>query len=144
MEPIMSNVTTLQRQTKYCTLIVHTLRILGHATNAELLKTLQKSFPELSATTVHRATARLASRGLIGIAPSDKNGSMQYDANVKSHDHFQCNSCGVLKDADVKNKVIPILESSIGDCSISGQLTINGVCQKCLVKLGGKYENNYL
>ncbi len=130
----INTATIPQRQTKYCTQIVQTLRKLGHATNAELLKALRKSFPELSATTVHRATARLASRGTISIAPADKDGSMQYDINTKPHDHFQCLSCGLLKDANVKDEIIPILESSIGDCSVSGQLTINGTCKKCMDK----------
>ncbi|MCX6728962.1 MAG: transcriptional repressor [Candidatus Saccharibacteria bacterium] len=124
--------TTSQRQTKYCEQIVQTLKLRGHATNAELLSSLRKSFPDLSATTVHRATTRLASRGTIAIAPSNKDGSMQYDANTTPHDHFQCTNCGLLKDANIKEKITPILESSIFDCSISGQLTINGTCKKCM------------
>lgn len=134
----MHTTLTAQRQTKYCNEIVRNLKLVGHATNAELLNILRKTFPELSATTVHRATARLASRGVIGIAPQDKDGSMQYDSNIKPHDHFQCNSCGVLKDADVKDKIAPILESSVDECSISGQLTISGICNKCLENIGGK------
>jgi hypothetical protein len=45
-----------QRQTKYCQAIENVLAECGHATNAELLIELQKSFPDVSATTVHRAT----------------------------------------------------------------------------------------
>jgi len=127
---------TKSRQTKYCQTIECQLCTLGHATNAELLISLRKSFPHLSATTVHRATTRLASRGIIAIAPSKQDGSMQYDANTKPHDHFQCSVCGLLKDADVKDKIIPILESSIDGCNISGQLTINGTCKKCLINKG--------
>lgn len=122
---------TLQRQTKYCNAIERAITIAGHATNAELLATLRKTFPDLSATTVHRATARLAERRVIAIAPSTRDGSMLYDANTAPHDHFQCSSCGILRDTNVKDKVIPILESSIGDCTISGQLTITGTCKQC-------------
>lgn len=120
------------RQTKYCQAIELEIAKLGHATNSELLQVLRKVYPDLSATTVHRATARLASRGTIGIAPSRNDGSMCYDANTTPHDHFQCLLCGILRDTDVKDKVIPILEESIGDCSISGQLTISGICKKCM------------
>ena len=128
----MNHTATAQRQTKYCQAIEIEIVKLGHATNAELLQVLRKTYPDLSATTVHRATARLASRGVIGIAPSCHDGSMCYDANTTPHDHFQCLSCGVLRDTDVKDKVIPILEESIGDCRISGQLTISGMCKNCM------------
>ena len=131
----MNTATISQRQTKYCQAIENTIKDFGHASNAELLSSLRKIFPNLSATTVHRATARLASRGTIAIAPSANDGSMRYDANTTSHDHFQCSSCDLLRDTDVKNKVIPILEASISDCSISGQLTISGICKRCMNEL---------
>ena len=119
------------RQTKYCEAIEHALKIKGHATNSELIALLRETFPEVSATTVHRATARLASRGKISIAPSAIDGSMRYDANVQPHDHFLCNMCGVLRDTDIKQQVVPILEQSIGDCSISGRITVSGKCKNC-------------
>ena len=125
------------RQTKYCNAIKRILLTKGHFTNNELLIELRKSFPELSATTVHRATARLASRGEIGIAPTTKDGSMRYDPNIKPHDHFLCNTCDTLRDTDVKDKITPVLESSIGDCQISGRLTISGTCKNC-IKLNRK------
>jgi len=128
----MSNILVSQRHSKYCQAIEQTLSKLGHATNAELLNTLRESFPDLSATTVHRATTRLASRGTIALAPSAQDGSMRYDANTTPHDHFKCSFCSLLRDTDVKDKVIPILEASIGDCSISGQLTISGTCKQCM------------
>lgn len=128
---------TKSRQTKYCNAIKGALVAMGHATNSELLTELRIIFPELSATTVHRATARLSARGEIGMAPTDKNGSMRYDVNIKPHDHFLCTNCGILRDTDVKKQIIPILESSIGDCQISGRLTISGICKEC-IKLTGK------
>jgi len=139
----MNTETILQRQTKYCNAIKDQLRPLGHATNAELLLVLRNSFPKLSATTVHRATARLASRGLILIAPPDCHNSIRYDSNIIPHDHFQCSSCGSLKDADIRDKIIPIIEGSINGCKISGRLIINGTCKKC-TKKGESNENNSL
>ena len=122
---------TVQRQTKYCLAIKNQLKTVGHATNAELLVLLRESYPGLSATTVHRATARLAERGSISLAPPASDGSMRYDANISQHDHFQCSSCGILKDTYIRDKIIPILEASIDGCNISGPLIINGVCKKC-------------
>lgn len=127
----MNTTTTAQRQTKYCKAIEVMLTSMGHATNNELLMELRKTYPDLSATTVHRATARLALRGTIATAPSSSDGSMRYDANTLPHDHFLCTNCGMLRDTDIKDKVVPILESSIGDCHISGRLTISGVCKQC-------------
>ena len=131
----MSNTVIAQRQTKYCQAIERTLDSLGHATNTDLLTELRKVYPDVSATTVHRATARLASRGTISLAPPSIDGSMRYDSNTMPHDHFQCVSCGTLRDTDVKDRVVPILESSIGDCYISGRLTISGICKQCKEKI---------
>lgn len=127
----MNNVATAQRQTKYCQSIETLLALMGHATNTELLVELHKTYPNLSATTVHRATVRLATRGLIAVAPPSRDGSIRYDTNVIPHDHFVCTSCGMLRDTDVKDKVAPILESSMDDCHISGRLTISGLCKHC-------------
>lgn len=130
----MDNVVTAQRQTKYHQAIEALLASMGHATNTELLMELHKTYPDLSATTVHRATARLATRGSITVAPSSRDGSIRYDTNVTPHDHFICTSCGILRDTDVKDKVVPILESSMDDCHISGRLTISGLCKNCKEK----------
>jgi len=132
----------LQRQTKYCHSIKNQLATLGHATNTELLLLLRDTFPKLSATTVHRATARMASRGIISIAPPDFRNSTRYDSNIIPHDHFQCLSCGLLKDADIRDEIIPIIEGSINGCKISGRLIINGTCKKCTE--GENNENNGL
>ena len=128
----MNNVAIItHRQTKYCEAIEALLATMGHATNTELLVEMCKIYPNLSATTVHRATARLATRGAITLAPPTRDGSIRYDTNVIPHDHFVCVSCGMLRDTDVKDKVIPVLESSMGDCHISGRLTISGLCKQC-------------
>lgn len=111
--------------------IVAQLKILGHATNAELLASLQQSFPTLSATTVHRATARLAQRGDIAIAPPNTAGAMRYDAQTTPHDHFVCTGCGRLRDVDIAHHVKPLLEAAIQGCTPSGRLTISGLCKLC-------------
>ena len=120
-----------QRQTKYCDAIERSLKKLGHATNLQLLQSLRESYPEVSATTVHRATGRLARRGAIGIAPAACDGSMRYDFNTQPHDHFLCSKCGQIRDADVVEQVRPILELSIDGCAIEGRLTISGKCMNC-------------
>lgn len=126
-----TSIATMQRQTKYCRSIELALKQLGHATNAELLAILRERYPDVSATTVHRATTRLAERGAIGTAPPSVNGCMRYDANTSPHDHFLCNQCGQLRDTDIKDEVKPILEKAVKGCSVSGRLTISGTCMNC-------------
>lgn len=119
------------RQTKYCAHIEEIIGQMGHASNVQILRELRRTYPKVSATTVHRATARLAGRGKIGVAPKDKNGAMRYDANTKPHDHFLCIRCGILKDVDIADQITPLLKQAISDCGISGRITISGTCKIC-------------
>lgn len=130
--------TALPRQTKYCSAIKDTLDQMGHASNAELLQRLQREFPNLSATTVHRATARLAERGEISLAPPDTQGAMRYDTTLTPHDHFACKSCNRLRDTNIVDTVRPLLEKQLDGCHISGRLVIYGTCHACTTKGGGK------
>ncbi|PID32294.1 hypothetical protein CR970_01295 [Candidatus Saccharibacteria bacterium] len=121
------------RTSKYIVAIRRLMDERGHATNAELLTALQQEFPGLSATTVHRVTARLAQRGDLQLAPSGPDNALRYDANTSPHDHFMCQCCGKLRDVDLSTMVRPQIERAIGSsCSISGPLTVSGVCQKCV------------
>jgi Fur family transcriptional regulator, peroxide stress response regulator len=122
------------RQSKYCQEIMRVMQRLGHATNAELHTSLKQKYPELSATTVHRATARLSERGNLHIAPPANDGSVRYDANIKPHDHFMCAKCGLVQDIDIKESVMPMLENSIKECCLTGRLVIGGICKDCSTK----------
>lgn len=130
----MSLSTTLlsaSRETKYCEAIRQAVKYIGHATNAQILIVLRKKYPNISATTIHRATARLASRQQLAIAPADTQGAMRYEINLKPHDHFMCLSCGRLRDVDIMDEVIPIMKTRIDGCQISGRIVINGLCRFC-------------
>mgnify|MGYP006297941729 CR=1 FL=1 len=132
-EAIMNTVVNV-RQTKYCTDIEEILRSTGHASNYELLRELRKKYPTLSATTVHRATARLSERGQIASAPPEKNGSMRYDTNTLPHDHFVCQTCERIRDIDIAENVIPMVNSALGACKVTGRLVIYGSCENCIKK----------
>lgn len=133
----MNNTAATSRQTKYCTEIEDILRSIGHATNYQLHAALQKTYPDVSPTTVHRVTARLASRGVIAVAPAALDGSMRYDATVELHDHFICSNCGILRDTTIRDQLIPLIEQSIDDCKISGPLLVSGICKKCIKSIDG-------
>ncbi len=126
-----SNQVVRTRSSKYCISILSELAKLGHATNAELLHTLRGKYPELSATTVHRATARLEERKEIAFAPADISGAMRYDYNTEPHDHFMCDGCGRLRDADVACQIKDELKRQLPDCGIQGRLTVHGICKLC-------------
>lgn len=120
------------RQTKYCTDIEVLLRRLGHASNATLLSELRTTYPNLSATTVHRATARLAERGRIALAPIGASGVLLYDINTSPHDHFVCQACHGLRDIDIAQKVVPEVNKVLGECRVTGRLVLYGSCNICL------------
>lgn len=132
---------TTKRSTKYVIAVKEYLTVAGHATNNDILEDLRQKYKDLSATTIHRITARLLDRGEISLAPAANDNSMRFDANIMPHDHFKCTECGSLRDANIKSKIQPILEAAIGGgCNISGRLTISGLCNKCSIIKGEIYE----
>lgn len=128
------NQTVIPRETRYSKLIATLITKLGHATNAEILTELRVVYPDISATTVHRSSARLAERGVIALAPPDAHGSMRYDANTNPHDHFVCTNCGGIRDIVVAENIIPTISQALGGCKITGRLLIQGSCETCLGK----------
>ena len=123
-----------ERQTKYATAVYDVLTELKHATNIQILEAVQKHFPEVSATTIHRVTARLKARGKIGCALKPTNGSERYDITPKPHHHFMCVSCSGICDVpetEEARRVIEQLKELSGECALAGTLTLRGVCKKC-------------
>lgn len=120
------------RETKYTTAVREVIAECGHATNAELLESVQRVYPQVSATTIHRITSRLCERGELQLAPSGRENTLRYDANLTPHDHFMCNHCGLIRDAQLGAVVRPQIEAAIGGgCSLSGSLTVSGLCRHC-------------
>ena len=125
------------RQTKYATEVVDCLQRLEHATNLELLHEVQKTYPEVSVTTIHRVSARLKERGIIGSAPKPTNGSERYDINPHPHHHFMCVSCSRLCDVPETQEaraVINQLKELSSECALAGTLTMRGICKRCVKK----------
>ena len=123
---------THERTSKYISAVRNLMARMGHATNLELIDALRCYYPDLSATTVHRVTARMHERGELQLAPSGRENVLRYDANLLPHDHFMCSECGLLRDADLGAILRPQIEQAIGEgCSIAGSLTVSGICQQC-------------
>ena len=123
---------TLDRTTKYVVSVRDALTRRKHATNTEILDDVRKIFPEVSATTVHRVTARLLDSGEVRLAPPGRNNAMRFDINPSAHDHFMCTVCERLRDTVFSPEIRSQIEGFVGNgCSISGDLTVTGVCKKC-------------
>jgi Fur family peroxide stress response transcriptional regulator len=131
---IMNEVVSKTRNTKYTEDVFELLKKKKHLTNLEILKELRKDYPDLTATTVHRITARYLKLGIIREAPSTTKGAVRYDISNKPHDHFVCSNCDGLRDIDIAKKVIPQINEALGDCRVTGRLVINGSCNKCIKK----------
>lgn len=125
------SIVTAGRESKYCDAIRSTVALLGHATNAMIIVELRKAYPTISATTVHRATARLAARGELMAAPADLQGAMRYETDKTPHDHFLCTLCGQLRDVDIASEVAALLEEKLVECRPSGRVVVSGVCSRC-------------
>lgn len=123
---------TLDRTTKYVVSVRDALAQRGHATNSEILDDVRTAFPEVSATTIHRVTARLLASGVIRLAPSGRQNAMRFDANAEVHDHFMCTICEQLCDTVLDHSIRQHIETLVGNgCSISGDLTVTGICKQC-------------
>jgi Fur family peroxide stress response transcriptional regulator len=123
-----------ERTTKYTTAVSAFIAEQGHATNAAILAGLQKTYPEVSATTIHRITSRMIERHELAAAPSTLDNAARFDANLQPHDHFQCINCDGLRDVELPDSVISVLKNIMEDCQLTGQLTIQGTCAKCCKK----------
>ena len=124
------------RESKYCKLLRSIVARGGHWTNAQLLDELRVLYPDLSATTVHRITLRLAERQELRIAPQTHDGAVRYEARLDEHDHFVCAECDAIHDIHVARSVIETLQTTIKNCNPSGPMIIQGLCGSCQ---GGVY-----
>jgi Fur family transcriptional regulator, peroxide stress response regulator len=123
-----------ERTTKYTSLVHKCLETEGHATNMTILQHVQRAYPSVSATTIHRITSRMVERGELTLAPATNNNSLRFDARLSPHDHFQCLRCDCLRDMDIPQEIITSLQKSTGDCRFTGRLNIQGICADCLRK----------
>ena len=122
---------TKRRETKYTKAIKSALIKLGHATNAELAQAVRADYPMVSDTTVHRVTQRFCDDGECIEAPKAADGSIRYDANTSFHDHFICETCGVMRDIIIPGAVRQMIEVNLDGCCLNGSLSIVGDCKKC-------------
>lgn len=123
---------TTDRTTRYVIAVREALQSMGHAGHLEIIEAVKTKYPSVSATTIHRVTTRLLERGEIRLAPTKKDRMMRFDNKATPHDHFMCTVCERLQDTVFDQSIRKQIEKLISDgCSISGDLTVTGICKNC-------------
>ena len=121
------------RQSKQRTRILELLRSTEiHPTADWLYEKLKNEYPRLSPGTVYRNLSILVEQGL---AKKIHFGSTfdRFEANIKQHYHFICESCGKILDFDM-----PIYDDLNSQAKQLTNFTINhhklefyGICEEC-------------
>lgn len=121
------------RKTIQASTIVAELAELGHATNAQVWSKVHAKLPNITLSSVHRTTVRLAQDGEIG----DKltvNGQVVLDTNPAPHSHFVCDACSRVKDLKLEEVIINSIQSQTGQDIVHNNLVVHGTCTKCVVR----------
>lgn len=123
------------RMTKYTAAIQEYLSRAGHATNVDILRELHHRYPGLSATTIHRITARLHTQKKIQRILLTPDAAMHYDSNVGLHDHFYCTRCRVMRDITISPDIFSALQQAVDEHHLNGRLVLTGICKQCQSKI---------
>ena len=105
----------------------------AHPTASQLYTALKKAIPTLSLGNLYRNINILVEAGRIK-GTEFRDGLEHYDAVIKSHYHFVCETCGIINDFDlpVRIEVAKLAGKSTGN-KISGHtIQFFGICEKCL------------
>ncbi len=99
----------------------------NHPTADEIYTTLKKENERLSLGTVYRNLNTFAQKGEIKKISVPGLGD-RFDHRLDDHEHFLCDSCGRVFDADVRVEITPRDE----EISLTGYtLMLHGVCPRC-------------
>ena len=107
-----------------------------HPTADIVYQNVSKEFPNISLGTIYRNLAFLVDHGKAITIPCE-DGSVHYDANLKPHNHFQCNKCHAVMDFDLNDEVVEDAfinnaQSHFSKGKISGHITFfHGICNNC-------------
>lgn len=109
-------------------IILETIKNMkNHPTADDVYKEICKHNNDIGIATVYRNLNAFAQKGLISkvIIP---NASDRFDYRTDNHEHFLCEKCGKVYDANVTVKIIP----TQGSMNYTGySLTLFGICDEC-------------
>ncbi len=104
----------------------------SHPTASWVYDQLKKDFPSLSLGTVYRNLGILRDQGLVRVLQSGSTFD-RFDAEMKEHSHFVCETCGKIEDVDVplNNDWGRSISASLGRKVSGYRLDFYGSCDDC-------------
>ncbi len=117
-----------QKQTWQKQVVLDTVKSMkNHPTADEVYKAICSKNVDLGIATVYRNLNTFAKQGLINKVTLS-NAADRFDYRLDRHEHFLCEKCGKVYDADVTVNIIP----TRGDVNYNSySLTLFGVCDEC-------------
>ncbi len=104
-----------------------------HPSAEQVFQRVRSRMPTVSLDTVYRTLWLLNDLGLVATLGSSRERT-RFDANLSSHHHFVCGSCGFTRDfySDDLDKIrLPDSIDSLGE--IEGtHVEVRGVCRECV------------
>ena len=103
-----------------------------HPTADTVYQYIKEEYPNISLGTVYRNLSLLTSLGRLQVINCG-DGVEHFDADISSHYHFRCKSCGCLLDMKAEfNDEINKLASEQSEYIITGHsLVFEGFCKNC-------------
>jgi len=100
-----------------------------HPTAQELYDRLRPSFPSMSFATVYNTLAALSGVGACNTV--QLGGAARFDPNVKAHDHWVCDTCGMVRDVPTPDASSPTLPDLAGFEVHHVERIYRGLCASC-------------
>jgi Fur family peroxide stress response transcriptional regulator len=113
-----------------------------HPDAETVFRGVRERIPTISLDTVYRTLWLLEDLGVIS-ALGPRRERVRFDANPRSHHHFVCESCGLVRDIESKE-----LDSLTAPSEINGLASVSrvcveirGLCESCAAEaVGGEAE----
>ena len=111
------------------------LNSLDHPSPEQIFEKLKKTVHGLSLDTVYRTLSAFNEIGLVDLVEGYGT-ARRFDPMLKKHHHFRCRKCGTIIDftSDYYDKIAVPKEIARNCEVIKLQVTIEGLCKKCLNK----------
>lgn len=110
----------------------------GHPTAEEIYEHVVTEIPTLSKATVYNTLHLFAEAGLLRVVDT-VDPDTRYDAILRPHGHFRCDSCGALIDFPLDLESLPV-EGLEGYRIRERHVTFKGLCLDCLARSQSKKE----
>jgi len=121
----------LKRNTIQKELIEKEMKTFHHFFNAEeLYERVSKKNKKIGIATVYRFLKDSAKKEKIHTYSCNRR--TIYSSNMRSHCHFICKKCGIIKHINLKK--IDFLEIGIKGDICHFQIDITGICKQCKIK----------